>query len=116
MNNKINWISRLTLICFHNSITGGKSFAYLKTLTNHKKSVHEGIKDYICEEDGCIRAFTTAPELSKHIERVHVGAKDHICERCGKGKFSPLLFCSSLFFFVYFPWKLSKILIFMENI
>ena len=87
--NKINQIIRQLhiIICLYHFITGGKSFAYLKTLSTHKKAIHEGIKDYVCDFDGCIKAFTTPSELSKHIVRVHEGLKDHICERCGKGKF-----------------------------
>ena len=50
-------------------------------MTIHKRSVHEGIKDYKCPT--CGEAFAQAGILKKHIRSVHEGVKD-TCTICGK--------------------------------
>ena len=54
-------------------------------MTIHKRSVHEGIKDYKCPT--CGEAFAQAGILKKHIRSVHEGVKD-TCTICGKKSFS----------------------------
>ena len=45
-------------------------------------TVHEGHKDYKCEDYG--KSFTAAQTQQRHIHIVHGGHKDHKCESCGK--------------------------------
>ena len=70
----------------------GKSFIELRNLKNHKKSVHEGIKEFKCKL--CEKFFTTKRRLEGH-QKTFKGycyalvtkkepAKKHKCDICGK--------------------------------
>ena len=56
----------------------GKSFTTLLSLKNHIKTVHEGIKDYICES--CNKAFSHLDNLRVHTRTVHEGHRDYMCK------------------------------------
>ena len=51
-------------------------------MKTHIHTVHEGHKDYKCEDYG--KSFTAAQTQQRHIHIVHGGHKDHKCESCGK--------------------------------
>ena len=44
--------------------------------------VHEGRKDYKCEN--CGKEFAHLGSLNQHIKLVHEGRKDKVCNICGK--------------------------------
>ena len=52
------------------------------TLDNHIKSVHLKLKDYVCEE--CGSAFFSNAKLQLHKQSVHLNMRNYICEQCGK--------------------------------
>ena len=55
--------------------------AYHKTfLVNHKKSVHQKIKEFSCHI--CGKAFSQKLSLKHHVIRVHEGGGDLMCDKC----------------------------------
>ena len=58
------------------------SFSQSSSLNTHKRTVHEGHKDYNCES--CGKSVTSSQSLRNHIRTVHEGHKDHKCEHCEK--------------------------------
>jgi uncharacterized Zn-finger protein len=52
-------------------------------LTLHEKR-HTGIKPYICQFDGCGKAFVEGSNLTRHMN-THTKEKNHICPSCGRG-------------------------------
>ena len=52
----------------------------------HIKSVHDKIKDNVCQE--CGYACSNKGTLDKHIKAVHLKLKDYVCEECGSAFFS----------------------------
>ena len=70
----------------------GKSFIESRNLKNHKKSVHEGIKEVKCKS--CEKSFTTKRRSEGHQETFKgncsdlatkkESAKKHKCDTCGK--------------------------------
>ena len=60
----------------------GKSYGGSHALERHKRTVHDGIKDYVCEEGA-----TIGISMRDHIFRMHEGDKSHLitcCNECGK--------------------------------
>ena len=51
-------------------------------MLKHIQEVHEGRKDYKCDE--CGKSFTQLGNMKKHIYIVHRGHKDYNCNSCGK--------------------------------
>ena len=43
-----------------------------------RKPVHEGIKDYICDQ--CNKAFSHLDNLRVHTRTVHEGHRDYMCK------------------------------------
>ena len=72
------------------TISGGKSFSLAHHLRRHIHTVHEGHKDYKCED--CKKAFARSEDLEEHLHIVHDGYKDHKCEFCGKSFVRALIF------------------------
>ena len=90
----------------------GISYSRAKSLKEHNRIVHEGIKNHKCTEcgklfgyssslkkhmaychgfkestkccDQCGKCFYKNGELQIHIKLVHEGRKDHKCDSCGK--------------------------------
>ena len=58
-----------------------KSFSRGRTLKEHIKVVHEGIKKHECDQ--CQKCFSDGSSLKNHV-KVHKGIKDHKCNNCGK--------------------------------
>ena len=54
-----------------------------KSLAHHIKTVHDKIKDFVCEH--CQYACSEITTLKNHIKAVHDKIKDNICHTCGKG-------------------------------
>ena len=54
----------------------------VKSLTSHKKNVHEGKKKHKCLDSDM--TFSVPSDLKKHVKAVHEGVKDYKCDVCGK--------------------------------
>src|SRR3989338_1210571 len=59
----------------------GKVFAYRCRYLAHLK-LHDNIKEFVCLEDGCGKAFSRADNLRIHIKGVHRMIRDYICPYC----------------------------------
>lgn len=46
--------------------------ATIRSLQNHKKIYHKDIKEYACEEEGCLKKFRSDYNLRRHL-RIHTG-------------------------------------------
>ena len=64
----------------HTCLTCGKSFKYLRALTNHE-TVHTNLPPFICAI--CEESFDCTYDLSKH-QRSHANVKTNTCLECGK--------------------------------
>ncbi|XP_026722861.1 zinc finger protein 208-like [Athene cunicularia] len=65
----------------HNCAHCGKSFQLRFYLMKHLLTVHNGEKDYLCED--CGKVFTRVCKLKEH-QRIHTGEKPFKCQECGK--------------------------------
>ena len=60
----------------------GKSFTALRSLQEHVKTIHEGLRNYECNY--CGKDFTKSGNLKAHISAVHDGEKNYHCSQCSK--------------------------------
>ena len=67
----------------------GKSYSASGKLKEHKKAIHDGIKDFMCTT--CGKSFSRSGSLRGHIRGVHLSdrVKKHICDACGKSYPAP---------------------------
>ena len=49
-------------------------------MKKHILHVHEGVKNYNCEQ--CGKSFSTMYRLKVHISCVHEGIRNYECEKC----------------------------------
>lgn len=63
-----------------------RSFSFKRSLDRHIKTIHEGIRDFKCEKNGCDKTFCNNYELQQHLIGNHdVGNKAHrTCKECFK--------------------------------
>ena len=66
----------------HPCPTCGRSYRSSHDLTKHIRKAHENRRDFICGT--CNKAFFTTQMLDKHIKGVHLKQRDHACQHCGK--------------------------------
>lgn len=59
----------------------GKGFVNIYTLKQHKRIVHQNLKEFYC--DRCNQAFATNYKLQRHVQGVHNEVRDVHCEVCG---------------------------------
>ena len=59
-----------------------KSFFAAEELRKHIQTVHEKLKEFICQT--CGTPFSAQACLKRHIRNIHEGNKDHQCDFCGK--------------------------------
>ena len=55
-----------------------------QTLKNHIESVHEQIKNFSCDHDGCDLKFYRERTMKKHFMLKHSSERPHKCEICGE--------------------------------
>ncbi|CAB0034725.1 unnamed protein product, partial [Trichogramma brassicae] len=68
-----------------------RKFGLKSDLFRHQKKVHDGPKDYTCDQ--CEKKFANKRNLVLHMTTVHEGRKDYSCDKCEKkfGRKSGLL-------------------------
>ena len=54
-------------------------------MKNHIEAVHEGKKPFVCDREGCDKAFSARGSLTSHINLVHEGKRPFPCDICGVG-------------------------------
>ena len=59
-----------------------KSFTEVGNLNRHINRVHNGVKNYTCDE--CGSSFFEYKQLVHH-KIIHTGMKPNVCKYCGKG-------------------------------
>ena len=65
----------------------GATFAYKSDLKKHFKSVHEGIKSFVCNYDLCDSRFARRYHLKLHVSAVHEKSKPFKCSYCDSAFF-----------------------------
>ena len=59
-----------------------KELATKWSLNRHISEVHDKLKEFECEENGCDAIFSQKQALDKHIKIVHLGEKILQCQYC----------------------------------
>ncbi|MCJ1353482.1 MAG: Strongly-conserved Zn-finger binding protein (TFIIIA) [Icmadophila ericetorum] len=62
-----------------------KDFLRETHLKHHIKSAHSGVRDHVCEWEGCGKSFTTGTRLRRH-HTAHEGREKYKCSAAGCGK------------------------------
>lgn len=60
-----------------------EAFSRNATLKEHQK-IHADVKDIICGFEGCVKTFRYKTQRSQHIKMVHKKIKNFTCQTCGR--------------------------------
>ena len=60
-----------------------------RDLTDHRNSVHLGLKDFHCGVPGCQKSFPVIRSLKRHIKIVHENLQPHSCPDCASSFSTP---------------------------